>query len=64
MQLGYTYYSLQFNHFEGKNLDFPLCTIPTVSLYEKYGVFGKTPLSPHLPVTVPVITIPQINFEI
>ena len=27
--------------FRGKNLDFPLCTIPTVSLYEKYGVFGR-----------------------
>ena len=25
--------------FRGENLDFPLCTIPTVSLYEKYGVF-------------------------
>jgi len=26
--------------FRGKNLDFPLCTIPTVSLYEKYGDFS------------------------
>jgi hypothetical protein len=25
----------------GRYLDFPLCTIPTVCRYEKYGVFGK-----------------------
>jgi hypothetical protein len=30
--------------FRGENLDFPLCTIPTVSLYEKYGVFEITVL--------------------
>jgi hypothetical protein len=27
--------------FRWKNLDFPLCTIPTVSPFKKYGVFRK-----------------------
>jgi hypothetical protein len=36
------YYSFQFDWFvEGEILDFPLSTIPTVSRYEKYGVFRK-----------------------
>ena len=28
--------------FRGENLDFPLCTIPTVSLYEKHDFFENT----------------------
>ena len=41
---GVRYYNIQspVQSFRGKNLDFPLCTIPTGSLYdEKYGVFGR-----------------------
>ncbi len=39
---GTTMYSFQFDWFvEGEILDFPLSTIPTVSRYEKYGVFRK-----------------------
>ena len=30
--------------FRGENLDFPLCTIPTVSCCEKYGVFENNVL--------------------
>ena len=35
------YYSLHYNQFEGNNLDFSHSTIPTVSRYEKVGVFRK-----------------------
>jgi len=35
------YYSLQYNQFEGKNLDFSRSSIPTVRRNKKYGVFRK-----------------------
>jgi hypothetical protein len=37
-----SYYSLQYNQFEGENLDFSRSTIPTVNRYEKCGVFRKS----------------------
>ncbi len=36
-----TYYSLQYNCDKEEKLDFPLPNIPTVSHYEKYGIFIK-----------------------
>jgi hypothetical protein len=36
----FLYYNSLLQQFP-VNLDFPLCTIPTVRRYEKYGVFGK-----------------------
>jgi hypothetical protein len=40
--------------FRGKNLDFPLCTIPSVSLYEKYGVLRASKVAVHLALFIVV----------